>query len=195
MSSKNLNTREKILTACWKLLEHDGLKTRMSDIAKEAGVSRQAVYLHFPNRAELLVATTRFIDDVKDVDARLAKSRAATGKARLDAFIEAWGNYIPEIYGAGKALMALYDTDHEAATAWDERMAAVRHGCEAAIRALSDAGHLSPTLTSSKAVDALWTLLSVRNWEQLTQTCGWAQTDYLAHLKQVAHAMLIKEQG
>ncbi|MBT7717936.1 MAG: helix-turn-helix transcriptional regulator, partial [Halieaceae bacterium] len=27
----------------------------MSDIAKQTGISRQAVYLHFPTRAELLI--------------------------------------------------------------------------------------------------------------------------------------------
>lgn len=192
MSSKNLNTHDKILTACWKLLETSGTQTRMSDVAKEAGVSRQAVYLHFPNRAELLIATTRYIDEVKDVDGRLAKSRAAKGQARLDAYIEAWGNYIPEIYGAGRALMALYDTDAEAAAAWDDRMAAVRHGCEAAIAALSGSGELAKNMPKTKAIDLLWTLLSVRNWEQLTQTCGWSQADYIAHTKRAAHAMLVE---
>lgn len=193
MSSKNLNTRDRILAACWKLLETSGTQTRMSDIAKEAGVSRQAVYLHFPNRADLLVATTRYIDDVKDVEGRLAESRAATGRARLDAFIEAWGNYIPEIYGAGRALIALSDTDTEAAAAWGDRMRDVRQGCAAAISALSDAGDLTPTLSHNKATDALWTLLSVRNWEQLTQTCGWSQTEYLTHTKRIAHAVLVKD--
>ena len=48
MSSENLETREKIMRATWKLLEESGGSgVRMSDIAKAAGISRQAVYLHF----------------------------------------------------------------------------------------------------------------------------------------------------
>ena len=48
----------------------------MSDVAKQAGISRQAVYLHFPSRAELLIATTRYIDQVKDIDGQLAQVAA-----------------------------------------------------------------------------------------------------------------------
>ena len=130
MSSDNSETRDRILDAAWTLLEERaGSGVRMSDIARQAGISRQAVYLHFPTRAELLVALTRHIDRVKDTDKRLEASRsAAGGLERLDAFIDAWGNYIPEIHGVARALIAMKDTDEAAAAAWDDRMQAVRHG-------------------------------------------------------------------
>ncbi len=131
------DTRSRILEAAWKLLEDGaGGEVRMSDIAKKTGISRQAVYLHFPSRADLLIAVTRYIDEANEIDARLAASRRAkTGVERLDAYIEAWGNYIPEIYGVGKALMAMQETDSEARMAWEGRMLAVREGCEAAVAA------------------------------------------------------------
>ena len=113
MSSKNSETHERILKSAWKLLA-DGQSSavRMSDIAKQTGISRQAVYLHFPTRAELLIATARYIDEVKDIDARLAKSRSASGGVeRLEAFVEAWGNYIPEIYGAARAFIVMQTKD------------------------------------------------------------------------------------
>ncbi len=194
MSSENLSTREKILLAAWELLEAaQGKGVRMSDIAKRAGISRQAVYLHFETRAELLTATTRYLDEIKDVDARLAASRAAeTGQERLDAYIEAWGNYIPEIYGIGKALMAMQDSDEEAAAAWNDRMQAMRHGCEAAISALERDGVLVSGYSIDKATDLLWTILSVRNWEQLTIDCGWPQDDYVAAIKRTARQALVR---
>ena len=72
-------TRTRILNACRALLESDaGAVTRMSDVAKAAGVSRQAVYLHFKTRAELLIALTRHIDEVEHVEERLVASRSAT---------------------------------------------------------------------------------------------------------------------
>ncbi|MEL7047941.1 MAG: TetR/AcrR family transcriptional regulator [Pseudomonadota bacterium] len=192
MSRKNIETRKRILDCTWTLLEDDpGSAVRMTDIAKAAGISRQAVYLHFPTRAELLIATTRHLDEVKNVDARLAKSRAAvTGEDRLDAFIDAWGNYIPEIYGVAKALLAMKDTDDEANAAWTDRMQAVRHGCEAAVKALRRDGQLSETLTTRQSVDALWSLLSVRHWEQLVIDCGWSQKHYISHMKRTAKQML-----
>jgi len=192
MSSKNLDTRNRILESTWRLLEADPANAvRMSDIAREAGISRQAVYLHFPKRADLLIATTRYLDEVKDVDARLAASRsAATGLGRLDAFIEAWGNYIPEIYGVAKALIAMRNTDQEADMAWKDRMQAVRNGCEAAVKALAQDGLLTPELTPRHATDLLWTILSVRNWEQLTGECDWSQEQYIGLLKASARRML-----
>lgn len=186
-------TREKILRACWELLEGGDTKVRMSDIAKTAGVSRQAVYLHFPSRADLLIATTRFIDEVEKVDDRLARSRAATtGRERLEAYIEAWGGYIPRIYGVGRAMMAMMDGDEEAHAAWNGRMMAMRHGCEAAINALARDGDLAPGLEPDSATDSLWTLLSVRNWEHLVQERGWSQGAYIAEVKRIARAAFVR---
>ncbi|WP_417494616.1 TetR/AcrR family transcriptional regulator [Maricaulis sp.] len=193
MSKAGEETRTRILNACWTLLEQGpDTPARMSDIARAAGVSRQAVYLHFPNRTELLIATTRFIDEASDIDERLAKSRATTGgPARLDAYIEAWGNYIPVIHGVGSALMAMAATDEAARAAWADRMAAMRHGCDAAIQAIARDRRLRPGLAPVRATDLVWTLLSVRNWEHLVIDCGWAQEDYVSEIKRLARAAVV----
>ncbi|MCA1335194.1 TetR/AcrR family transcriptional regulator [Pseudooceanicola marinus] len=193
MSSEN-PTRRKILNAAWTLLEQGGSQIRMSDIARAAGISRQALYLHFPSRAELLVAVTRHLDEEKDIDARLAESRnATTGQARLAAFIAAWGNYIPEIRGVARALMAMADSDAEARAAWDDRMDAVRQGCAAAVTALARDGQLDPALDEGRATDLLWGLLSVPLWIQLRETCGWSQEAYLAEMQRLAGRALLAE--
>ncbi|MCK5041194.1 MAG: TetR/AcrR family transcriptional regulator [Sphingomonadales bacterium] len=195
MSSKTIDTRTRILMASWKLLEaSQGRGVLMTNIAAKAGISRQALYLHFKTRAELLIATTHYIDEVNGVEERLAASRKAkTGIERLELFIEAWGNYIPEIYGVAKALLAVLDTDEEATKAWDDRMQAVREGCFAAIKAIDNDGELSPNVSVDHATDILWMLLSVRNWEQLTQQCGWSQVNYITNMKRHAHAVLVKK--
>lgn len=192
MSSEPINTKTRILDTTWKLLESGENQVRMSDIAKAVGISRQALYLHYPNRAELLVATTRHVDSVKDVDARLAPSRSATsGRDRLRAYIEAWGSYIPEIHGISVALRAMRHTDAEAAGAWDDRMAAMHHGCAAAIAAIQADGLLNPDLSEEAATDLLWTLLSVENWESLVRNSGWSQAEYLARMTALAEGALI----
>lgn len=165
----------------------------MSDIAKRANISRQALYLHFPNRADLLIATTHYLDEVNDVDTRLLASRnARTGIERLSAFIEAWGNYIPEIYGVAKALMAMMETDQEAGAAWNDRLQAVRHGCRAVVDALIADNRLSDGLTPDEATDLLWVLLSVGNWEKLRLDCGWSQERYIAVMSRSAKQLLVK---
>ncbi len=164
----------------------------MTDIAKRARLSRQAVYLHFATRAELLIAATYYLDELNGVEDRLKASRAArSGDERLGAFIEAWGNYIPEMYGVGKALLAMKDSDREAAEAWDKRMQDMREGCAAAIDALHRDNTLSPDLSPDVATDVLWTLLSVRNWELLTLECGWPQAAYIERLSTLARRILV----
>ncbi len=194
MSRKNIETRNRILQAAWTLLETAPEKgVRMADIAKEAGISRQAVYLHFPKRAELLKSVTRYIDEVKDVDARLEKSRTATkGVERLEAFVEAWGNYIPEIYGVIKAVWAMKETDTEAREAWEDRWQAVREGCEAAVKAIEADDALNEDLPPKKATDLLWILLSVNNWEMLVRENNWSQKEYLFEMKNTAKKILLK---
>lgn len=195
MSSDNPETRVRILQAALELLEGSrGKGVRMTDIAKRAGITRQALYLHFATRAALLIATTHYLDEIKGTEERLLPSRTAgSGVERLDAFIEAWGAYIPEIYGIAKALLAMKDTDAAAAKAWDERMQDMREGCAAAIEALQRDRMLSPAQSPDRATDILWTLLSVRNWEQLTIDCGWPQQRYIATLKSLARRIFVAE--
>ncbi len=195
MSSRNPGTPEKILNAALKLLGASrGQGVRMSDIAKQAGISRQALYLHFETRAELLIAATFYFDEQKDVAGRLAPSRTArSGTERLDAYIEAWGNYIPEMYGIAKVLLALGENDEAAAAAWRQRMQDMREGCEAAMLALNRDGALSPDHSPEEATDILWTMLSVHNWQQLTIDCGWSQEKYVATLQALARRLFVRE--
>jgi AcrR family transcriptional regulator len=195
MSTKNVETRTRIMEATVRVLEeHDGRGVRMGDIAKASGISRQAVYLHFSSRAELLVAATRHLDEVLDVDRRLAPSRAATsGAERLELYIDFWGHYIPKIYGVAKALLLAQDTDEAAAAAWKDRMRAMRDGCRAAIEALHSDGNLAPEWTPNRATDALWTMLLVPNWEHLTSECGWSTRQYVRWMKTVAKRTFIDE--
>ena len=195
MSSDNPDTRERILAAALHLLEaSQGRGVRMTDIAKRAGITRQALYLHFSTRAELLIATTHYGDALKGSEERLVPSRTAkTGTERLDAYIEAWGDYIPEIYGVARALLAMRDTDAAAAEAWDKRMLDMREGCEAAIGALERDGRLSPDFAADQATDILWTMLSVRSWEQLTIDRGWPQARYVAAMKSLARRVFVVE--
>jgi len=192
MSSEQTKTR--ILETTWKVLEKRIDKNRMSDIATAVGISRQALYLHYPTRAELLIATTKHIDKVKKVNQRLELSRAAgSGIERLHFFIKAWGGYIPEIHGISVALRNMRENDKAAAEAWDERMQAVRHGCQAAVRAIEKDGKLKSDLSEQVATDILWTLLTVENWEKLVLDCTWSQSEYEVMMIKLAEAGLLKD--
>lgn len=193
MSRASIDTRSRILDATVDMLErHGGKGVRMGDIAKAAGISRQAVYLHFASRADLLIAATRHLDEALDLDNRLAPSRAARqGSERLALYIEFWGHYIPEIYGVAKALLLVKDTDEAAAAAWNDRMQAMRDGCRAAIEALRADGRLAAEWTPARATEALWTMLLVPNWENLTRECGWSTRQYVGWMQTMARRTFV----
>ena len=165
----------------------------MSDVAEAAGVSRQAVYLHFASRAELMVATVRYGDRMLGLEERRRRFRAARGGVELlEAYVEFWGNYIPEIYGVARALLEARETDEAAAAAWDDRMGAVRESCRITIEALHRDGMLAPGWSRDEAVDLLWTMLSIRNWEHLTNDCGWSQGQYVARMQELLKRALVR---
>lgn len=156
----------------------------MGTIASRTGISRQALYLHFSSRVELITATVKYVDEVKGLGGRLERFRSATtGLELLDACIEVWVNYIPEIHGIAKALLASLDTDEAAATAWNGCMNSLRDACQKTMETLYQEGILASDWSPKEAVEMFWTILSIHNWEQLTVKCGWSTDEYIDRLK------------
>ena len=166
----------------------------MRDVAEEAGVSRQAVYDHFGSRAELMVATARFGDEVRGLEGRLVGYRAASGgMERLEAFVEFWGNYISEIHGIARAMLAARETDEAVAAAWDDRMGVVQEACRDIVGRLQRDGMLVEGWTLDEAGEMLWSLLSIGNWENLTLERGWPVSLYVARMKELTRRAFVRE--
>lgn len=195
MSSLEKDTRTRILETTWKLLEaHPGRSLSMSEIAKASGVSRQALYLHFSSRTELLIATTHYVDEVKGLDQRLQNVEASgSGIEMLQAFIDTWGNYIPEIYAVSKALMMSKDNDEAAAAAWSEIMGCLHDVCLNIVQKLHNENKFSSDWNQSNAADLLWTMISIHNWEQLTVECRWSNDQYVSYITQTLIATLVRK--
>ena len=83
--SNKAETRTKILDATWRLLVDApvGTEVHMRDIAKEAGVSRQALYLHFESRTDLMIATVAYVDEIKGLAERLRQFESAGSGVEL----------------------------------------------------------------------------------------------------------------
>lgn len=194
MSTLNSETKTRILAAALRLLKEKGGKgVRMSDIAAAADVSRQAVYLHFESRLNLMVETVRYGDQVNDAQAQVAPWTQAEGVDKLDAWIEFWGNYIPQVYGVAKALMLARESDEAAEAAWNDRMQDIRNSCKKTIDSLAKSGKLRSEWKSKTATDVLWTLLSMPAWEQYVQTCGWSNKHYVRQMKLMARQILVND--
>ncbi len=160
--------------------ERCGQGVRMSDIARFAGVSRQALYLHFDSRLKLMVATTQHVDQVLGLDDRLQYVvEAPDGGSALTRFVDLWGRYIPEIYGLAKALLASLATDNDAKEAWSTCMSCLRDGCDSIIHQLMSEDRISEQWTAQTASDWMFSMLSIEQWEQLTIESKWSIDAYV----------------
>ncbi len=175
------------------MVECGGRGVRMSDVAGAAGVSRQAVYDHFGSRAELMVATVRHGDEVLGLDERLRSYRAATGGVeRLGAFVEFWGNYVPEIHGIARALLSARENDEAVAAAWDDRMGVVYEACRDIVERLHRDGALAPGWSLDESADVLWTMLSIRSWESLVLERGWPVSRYVGLMQELTRRAFVR---
>lgn len=194
MSSKKTDTKNKILVETWRLMElNRGQGVKMIDIAKAAGVSRQAVYLHFASRTELMIETMNYVDEVKGLNDRIINrlQKATTGSELIEAFVDVWGNYIPEIYGLAKAMLLTRDTDEATAAAWNNSMGCLRDVCQKIVEALAHEGVLATDWSQKEAVEIFYTMMSVQNWEQLTIECEWPTAKYISCMKMLLKSSLI----
>ncbi len=196
MSSPQLTTRQRILVETWRLMEEQhGQGVRIEDVAKAAGVSRQAIYLHFASRAGLLKATLDYVEDVMQLKERLLPVFGKSGAPGVQALVEFWGTFIHDTYGISKAFLAARLTDADAAAAWDDKMNALHDGCLAIMTCSLRDNVLAPGWTPPEAADFLWSMLAVEHWEHLTQECGWTQEQYLRRMKDLLSQVLVIHSG
>ena len=165
----------------------------MAEIAGEAGVSRQAVYLHFETRAELLAALVRHVDEVHGFEDMLRKcERAPDGCGALWEFIGAWGGYVARITDVARAVKAASATDDDAALAFSERMRGFTRVCARFVARLRAEGSLIvDDWSTSDAADFLATLLSIGNWQELVEERVWSRQRYVGAMRRCVRQTLL----
>jgi AcrR family transcriptional regulator len=72
------DTRSRILESARALLmKRQGANVSMEEIGRKAGVSRQAVYLHFADRGDLFVALVQYVDEKRGLADEVERLRNA----------------------------------------------------------------------------------------------------------------------
>ena len=164
----------------------------MAQIAREAGISRQAVYLHFETRTELLAALVRHVDEVHGFEDMLRKcERAPDGCSALWALIGAWGGYVARITDVARAMKAASATDQDAALAFGERMRGFTRVCARFVARLEAEGTIADDWSPSDAADFLATLLSIGNWQELVEERGWSRKRYVGAMRRCVGQTLL----
>lgn len=187
-------TRQRICEAALRLItKRGGAGVTLTDVARAARVSRQALYLHFTDRAGLLVAVVQYADEQRGVPAgvqRIADAPSAVHALREMAALQARMN--PSVWPLARMLDAVRRQDAAAERSWQDRLAGRLDGCRAIVSRLEREGVLRPGLDPLVAVDLLWTLTSLRAWEDLVLLRGWTASQYETRVTDALTALLVR---
>ena len=173
-SPRGARTRADILDVAWRVIAERGTHVSMQEIAAAAGLTRQAVYVHFRSRGGLLVALVRRADDRADIHAQFRHAlQTDDPRHRLDAFLRVWLDFVPTIHPVASSLMRARADDPEAAAAWRDRMTALQRGFGILAGSLRRDGALGSGWTVAGAADYLWAGASLQVWELLAVDRAW----------------------
>ncbi len=193
MSSRTQLTKTKILEAARRLLLQRGFHgAAMAEIAREAGVSRQAVYLHFRSKPELLVAVAEFADQEAGVPEILSRlSQAKTPDEIVNSGVTAYAEIQPRIYDIATVVYAARRSDPAAETAWQNRMAFRLAGIKFDMERLQGMGALAEGWTADAAAEFTWALLSLHTYEYLVIERSWSIERFVEHLQETLRRTLL----
>jgi AcrR family transcriptional regulator len=188
------DTRRRVLQAAWELLEQQGSGVRLVDVADRAGVSRQAVYLHFGDRSGLLVALMDFIDvSLGAVQIRAHVHGAATGVESLQRFIETMSWYTAKIDRVAQVTEAGKDQDEALAAAWRDRMGRRQARLRLIVERIAAEGQLAEGWSVEAAAELLYVVTMPGPWRELTRELGWTAEQYTQQLMRLVHSAFLTE--
>jgi AcrR family transcriptional regulator len=187
------DTKQRILDAARLLLETEARPDiGLEQIAKAAGVSRQAIYLHFGSRGALLLSLVDHVDRSEGLAGLTQRVRdAPTGTEALDGLVWLNAVYEPRIRAVALAHDAARRADPELEAAWQDRMGRRRGLYREVVKRLADEGALARGVTTQEATDLIWALLGSRVHEDLVSERGWSRRRYEARLRTILHSALL----
>jgi AcrR family transcriptional regulator len=192
MSRGRVDTRERILEAALHLLEEHGYYgVGLGEVARAAGVTRQALYLHFGSKRGLLLALVDWVDRSQGLPELVRKvEEARSALEALDRLIELHATYDLRILKTALVLESARRADSDAAAAWDDRMEHRRMAARRVVKRLAKEGVLAEGWTVAAAADFCWALLSLQARELLVATAGWSQEDFARNMKRAIRRAL-----
>ncbi len=174
-SPRAVRTRREILDAAWGLIGERGAQVSMAEVGQAVGMTRQSVYLHFGSRAGLLMALVHRADERFEIFEQLESALdVEEGRARFDACLGVWLDFVPQIHPVARHLIRLRAEDEAAAEAWGDRVKIQVQLFRLLVRSLRADGLLDAGWTVPRATDYLWAGCSVQVWELLVVDRGWS---------------------
>lgn len=165
----------------------------MADIGKAARVSRQALYLNFADRAALLLALVRYVDEKLDLAAEVQKiTHAPTALEALREAVALQARMNPGVWAIARALDAVRRTDDAAEKGWQDRLESRLEACREIAGRLRREAVLRSGWTVAAAADLIWSLTSLRTWEDLVLQRKWTDAEYVERIYRLLSDTLVK---
>ncbi len=173
-------TRSRILAATGELVADRGSSLKLSDVAERAGVSRQAVYLHFGDRNGLLLALVHHMDETLELGESLARVHAASNGAELlERAMRLNTDFWAAVHSVAEVLEAAQYDDEALGAAWRDRMKLRQRVFAMMIQQLADHEELSAEWTIEDASAVLYAVAHFDTWRELTHQLRWTEDHYV----------------
>ncbi len=185
-------TRSRILDATWKLVAEQGARFKLSEVANQASVSRQAVYLHFGDRVGLLVSLVQHMDDNLDLSQSLAGVHAAAdGKSLIEAAMRLNTTFWAQVLPIAQVLESAQHDDDALGAAWRDRMRFRRGAFRSMVATLAERGELDSGWTIEDAGETLYGVAHFDTWRELVVELGWSDDHYVESMTRLLGRALL----
>jgi AcrR family transcriptional regulator len=183
-NARSRRTRAALLAAGHEILQQQGFEAlTMTAVADRAGVTRRAVYLHFPTRAELVGALFDYIAGVEGLEASLRRVwEAPDAVSALDEWAAHLARYQPRLLAVDRAAQRVWRQDPDAAIHRRRVVSEQLRNTRRLARWLADEGRLADGWTVETASDMLFALISSDVVEALLEDRGWSRRRLADHL-------------
>jgi len=190
-SRKAATTRIEILDAARALFEVDGFfAVGLDAVAKKAGVSRQAIYLHFASKADLLRALHERVNELDVAPAMERVWRAPSASAALDVWVDASADAIPRFINIFNALDPPRRVDPDAEATWHAPAEGHYADCRRLAEWLHREGELTAEMKVAEAADIIWSITNVKAYESLVVDRSWSRRRWARWTKSALRRLL-----
>jgi AcrR family transcriptional regulator len=187
------DTRGLILDAARSLFESQGYHgTGLAAVAERAGISRQAIYLHFSSKAELLRGLHLRIEE-HDVEPAFRRVWAAeSADDALAEFARASAKAIPKFLVIATTLNAVRHVDPDVSATWGEPQRSHYDDCVRLAVWLDAENRLVDGVTVADAADVLWNLAGIWSYESLVIDRAWSPDRWARWLADSLRRLLLR---
>jgi AcrR family transcriptional regulator len=193
VSPRSPTTREDLLEATLELIRSEPFTDlSLARVAARAGVTRQALYLHFPSKIDLLLSLVDWMDQRSGLYEAVAEVMQLVDPIeRLLTMNRVAARYTPEIADVALALRAARDSDDAAHAAWKDRMHLRLDAMREVVKGVADVGALREGWTVRTAADVVFALHGPTLYEDLVRERGWSQKRYADFIDDSVRRLLV----